>query len=385
MIKVGIIGCGKQADEHVSLLQRMQDCEIVGVCDTEELMAKQLYQRFKIKGFYNNPKKMIEIARPDVIHIITPPHSHLELGEICMKGGCHVLFEKPFTLNLAEAIKVIDIAKQTDRKLTVGHNNQFSHMAITMRQIIANGYLGGDPVHMESMWGYDLSDKKFAAALMGDSTHWIRKLPGKLLHNIISHGIARIAEYISKETQRVTVRGFTSNYLKNQGDGGIIDEVRVIIEDDLQRTAYFTFSTQIRPMIRQFRIFGPKRSLLLDDMHHSLVEVCSTDYKSYLNDFVPPAVYAKRYLSNSFGNMARFLKRNAHFDSGRKILVESFYESITKNTPVPIPYEEIILTSRIMDEIFAQLERPDNRGVFASTSVNCSVTAKISSEIKNPQ
>jgi len=123
----------------------------------------------------------------------------------------------------------------------------------------------------------------------------------------------------------------------------------------------------------------------LDDMHHSLVEVCSTDYKSYLNDFVPPAVYAKRYLSNSFGNMARFLKRNAHFDSGRKILVESFYESITKNTPVPIPYEEIILTSRIMDEIFAQLERPDNRGVFASTSVNCSVTAKISSEIKNPQ
>jgi len=38
-----------------------------------------------------------------------------------------------------------------------------------------------------------------------------------------------------------------------------------------------------------------------------------------------------------------------------KFLIESFYRSITAGTPPPIPYREIILTSRIMDAIFSQL------------------------------
>ncbi len=41
--------------------------------------------------------------------------------------------------------------------------------------------------------------------------------------------------------------------------------------------------------------------------------------------------------------------------SGMKHLIESFYRSILQDTPVPIPYREILLTARIMDAIFAQL------------------------------
>jgi len=42
--------------------------------------------------------------------------------------------------------------------------------------------------------------------------------------------------------------------------------------------------------------------------------------------------------------------------SGMKYLIESFYRSIVDGTPVPIPYREILLTARIMDAIFAQLD-----------------------------
>ena len=55
MIKVGIIGCGKIADQHASSIQRISDCEIVGVCDSEELMAKQMYERFNVKHYYTKP------------------------------------------------------------------------------------------------------------------------------------------------------------------------------------------------------------------------------------------------------------------------------------------------------------------------------------------
>ena len=54
--------------------------------------------------------------------------------------------------------------------------------------------------------------------------------------------------------------------------------------------------------------------------------------------------------------MGLFLKRDFHMKSGMKFLIQSFYRSIREDGPPPIPYREIILTARIMDAIFAQLD-----------------------------
>ena len=51
MLKVAIVGCGKIADAHASQIHRIKGCEIVGVCDKEPLMARQLYERFPVKRF----------------------------------------------------------------------------------------------------------------------------------------------------------------------------------------------------------------------------------------------------------------------------------------------------------------------------------------------
>ncbi len=63
MIKVGIIGCGKIADQHASEIVNIPGCEIVGVCDKEELMAKQLYDRFKAGGYYDNVTEFLLTAK----------------------------------------------------------------------------------------------------------------------------------------------------------------------------------------------------------------------------------------------------------------------------------------------------------------------------------
>jgi len=355
MIKIGIIGCGKQADAHAAQIQKISDCEIVGVCDREVLMAKQLYDRFNVKQYFDNVKELLEVTKPDIVHIITPPHSHLELGKLCLEAGCSIFFEKPFTLNTGEAKTLINLANEKNLKLTVGHNNQFNHANIRMRELIKNGFLGGNPIHIESIWGYDLRDQRFAKALLGDKTHWVRALPGKLLHNIISHGISKIAEFLTNDCLKVISYGYSSSLLKSINEPDIIDELRVIIYDDCT-TAYFTFSSQISPMIRQLRVYGPENSLIVDDMHQTLIKICRTDYKSYLNRFIPPIIYAKQYFANFRNNSKQFIKRNFHFDSGRKYLIESFYRSVLKDTPLPISYEEILITSRIMDSIFEQIK-----------------------------
>lgn len=355
MLRVAIVGCGKIADAHASLIQGISGCEIVGVCDTEPLMARQIAERFQVKKQCTDLAKLLDETRPDVVHITTPPESHSKIATFCLDRGCHVYVEKPFTLNYADARHLIALADEKKLKLTVGHDAQFNPVARRMRKLVQSGYLGGVPVHMESHYCYELGDSGYVRALLSDKQHWVRRLPGKLLHNIISHGIAKIAEFLTTDSPHVIAYGFVSPRLKRMGETEIIDELRVIISEDERTTAYFTFSSQMRPSIHQLRVFGPKNGFILDQDQETLIKLRGGRFKSYAENFIPPVLFASQFLGNLATNARAFLTNDFHMKSGMKYLIESFYNSIVQGTPVPIPYREILLTARIMDSIFDQL------------------------------
>jgi predicted dehydrogenase len=355
MLKVAIVGCGKIADSHASQIQRIDGCEIVGACDNEELMAKQLCDRFHIKRYFSDLTQLLNEVRPDVVHITTPPQYHLKIGRQCLESGCHIYVEKPFTIDTAEAEILLKSASQTGRKLTVGHDVQFSDVSQRMRKLVRDGYLGDKPVHLECYWCYDLSDVTYAKALLDNKQHWTRKLPGGLLHNTISHGVAKIAEFFTSDAPHVIASGFVSPFLRKLGEENLIDELRVIIHEETGTTAYFTFSSQMQPSLHQFYIYGSKNGLLMDEDQRLLIKLRGNRFKSYAEHFIPPVIYTKQYLANLFHNAGRFLAMDFHMDYDKKCLIESFYRSITDDTPVPIPYREILLTSKIMDSIFEQI------------------------------
>ena len=362
MLKVAIVGCGKIADSHASQIQRIQGCEIVGVCDRELLMAKQFYERFPIKGYFRDLKELLDAGRPDVVHITTPPEGHFELARLCMESGCHVYVEKPFTVHPEEARILVEFADRKRLKLTVGHNEQFSPVALRMRTLVQSGYLGGPPVHMECCYGYDLGGGKYAQALLSDKEHWVRRLPGKLLQNLISHGIAKIAEFLTSDAPQVIAVGFASPLLRSGRESDILDELRVIVCEERRTTAYFTFSSQIRPLVHEFRIYGPKNGLILDQDHDILLKLRGRKFTSFADKFIPPVIFAKQYVGNLFSNAGLFLRRDFHMDAGIKNLIEAFYRSIREDGPVPIPYREILLTAKIMESIFEQLNNGDVQG-----------------------
>jgi len=357
VLKVAIIGCGKIADSHASQIQRIKGCEIVGVCDREPLMAQQFSQRFPVKQHFSDFTRLLADAQPDVVHITTPPQSHFDLAKACLEHDCHVYVEKPFSLYYEDARKLIGIAEERNLKITAGHDDQFTHVARRMRELVQSGFLGGVPVHMESYYCYELGTSGYAGALLGDKKHWVRQLPGKLLQNIISHGIARIAEFLTTDSPKVIAHGFTSPVLRSMGENEIIDELRVILSEEDRTSAYFTFSSQMRPSLHQFRVYGPKNGLLLDHDQETLIKLRGTRFASYAEKFLPPVIYAKQYISNLNVNLKSFLARDFHMKSGMKSLIQSFYHCIVENTPPPIPYREILLTAKIMDDIFSQIDR----------------------------
>jgi predicted dehydrogenase len=356
MLKVAIVGCGKIADSHASQIRRIQRAELVAVCDQEELMARQLSERFHIPNYFDDLGELIRKTRPDVVHITTPPQSHFALGRQCLENGCHVYIEKPFTVNAPEAEQLVSLAEEKGLKLTAGHDDQFRHVARRMRQLIAEGYLGGPPVHMESYYCYEFGHTAYARALLADKQHWVRRLPGGLLHNIISHGIARIAEFLTTNEPRVIAYGFVSPVLRSLGETGIVDELRVIITEESRTTAYFTFSSQMRPSLHQFRIFGVRNGLMLDQDDETLIRLRGSRYKSYLEQFIGPLIWAKQYAECAKYNLKTFLGNDFHPKAGMRYLIECFYASIVNHVPVPIPYRQILLTASIMDSIFTQID-----------------------------
>jgi len=365
MLRVAIVGCGKIADAHAAQIQRIKDCEIVAVCDRELLMAKQLSDRFPIKQRFMELTDLLRSAHPDVVHITTPPEGHFELARLCLEHGANVYVEKPFTVYAQEAQKLIDLAEKKGLKLTAGHNCQFSPAARRMRKLVESGYLGENVIHVESHFGYNLGDPTYALALLGDKQHWVRRLPGKLLQNIISHGIARIAQFLTTDTPDIIAYGFVSPTLKSIGETEIIDELRVIISDEERTTAYFTFSSQMKPSIHELRVYGSRNGLLLDDDHDVLLKLRGSNYKSFADKFIPPAQLAKQYFINLGANIKLFMASDFHMDASMKYLIESFYRSIREDAPVPIPYREILLTARIMDEVFKQLETNGSQAQLA--------------------
>ncbi len=380
MLRIAIVGCGKISDAHAWAIRSIKGCEIVGACDTELLMAKQFCERFRVKRFFDSLEEMLEETKPDAVHVTTPPQTHYSITRECLERGCHVYVEKPFTLCATEAEELLTLATRQGLSVTIGRDEQFSHVARRMRGLVRSGYLGGPPVHIESTWCYQLGGDAYANALLRDRRHWVRTLPGRLLQNLISHGVAKIAEFLAGDNPRVIAHGFVSPLLRKSGEEDFVDELRVIIRDEQDSTAYFTFSSQMRPSLHELRLFGSKNGLFYDEDQQILIKLRGKRYKSYLENFIPPLALAGQHLKNLVYNGRLFLASDFHVETGKRYLVRSFYRSIVENAPPPIPYREILLTLRIMDQVFEQIAKSqsnasgsDSRAGSADWLAHCQI------------
>ncbi len=318
-------------------------------------MAKQLAERFRISGVFSDAQEMLTVVSPDVVHITTPPGSHFGLAKQSLEAGSHVYLEKPFTVAAAEAKKLIALADTNGLKITVGHNYQFTLEMMEMRRLVTSGFLGGKPVHIESHWGYNLGDTSYVGPILGSKTHWVRQLPGQLLHNVISHGVAKLAEFLDDDLE-ITAHAHQSEQMQRLGGREVQDELRVFLRDQSDTTAFFCFSSEIGPDLNFLRLYGRKNSLIVDQSSGSLIRFENRPCKSYLTYFLPPLRLARQHLRNTRRNILNFLRGKLHQDFGMKELIQRFYDSIRLNGPLPVPYREILLTARIMDEIFRQLQ-----------------------------
>jgi predicted dehydrogenase len=355
MLKIAIVGCGKIADGHVEQIQRMPElAEVVAVCDRELLLAEQLAARYGIARHHDDFETMLSRERPDVVHIATPPGSHLPLARTALDADCHIFVEKPLAPSLADTLAIVEAAETAGRKLTVGYTYLFDPAAEGMREQIAAGTIG-EVVHVESFYGYDLRGP-FGSALLADGDHWVHALPGGLLFNNIDHLLNKLCEFIADDEPSLHAIGYR-RAPKVHGDArdALLDELRVMI-GGAEVSAYATFSSHIRPAAHSLTVYGSEGTLMVD--HQSRV-VCARQgvrLPSAIGRVVPPLSQAAAYLREGARNVGRFARADFHFFAGLELLIRRFYQSICDGGPPPIASRDILRVARWMHAIVAQLE-----------------------------
>jgi len=352
MLNVGIVGCGKIADGHIEEIQKLGSARVLAVCDLEPILAEQIALRYSVPHRYTDFDQMLSGHRFDVIHIATPPHSHLVLAQKAAEAGCHVFLEKPLSLNATDGRRLIKCVQQNNRKMTINYWYNFETPALALKKFVERGNLG-DPVHIESYYGYDLAGG-FGQALLSDDRHWVHQLPGRLFQNIIDHAINKITPFLPDEPLEIIARAYRRRHLNDDRTDGVLDELRVMILAG-GMSAYLTFCSHARPVGHFMRVYGTKNTAHIDFALRSMSVEEKQAIPSAFGRLLPSFKSSWQSLRQATHNAREFAGSRFHFFAGMNRLLSLFYESIRHDTPVPIAYAEILRVSQIMDEISTQV------------------------------
>jgi predicted dehydrogenase len=350
-MRIAVVGCGQIADAHIEEVRKIPGAEVVAVCDANVHMAEQASARYGIPGLYTDLGRMMEEAKPDVVHITTPPASHRAIAKKVIECGAHAYVEKPFTVTAAEAEELADQAQRAGRLLCVGHSNAFDSSFLRLRTAAEQGELG-EVVHVDTIMGYNLAGP-FGSMILGDPTHWIHRLPGGLAQNNISHPLSLLLPFLPDPRPAVQVSGM--RWRKERfGDARdrFADELRVTLLGE-RTTASLTFSCRMRPVQLLVTVYGTKAQ--------ATVSIDGRTFRVVRGAEMPGPFARVQWAYREHQQSRRELWRHVrslaaarlHFFEGLKTLIERFYLAVEGRGPMPIPMSEALRTTRIMDDIFA--------------------------------
>ncbi len=222
MLKFALIGCGKVAIKHLKAVRyHHHDITLVALVDTQPAAAAALLNAC---GFskrdaaaipvYADVQTMLDAVKPDLVAITTPSGTHFAIGLAAIAAGAHVVIEKPLTLSLDEADRLLTAANERGLQIAVGHIYRFFPMVQNIQQDLRRGKFGrilaGD---VKVRWGHDQAYYDQAAwrgtwaqdggALMNQSIHAL-----DLMTWLLGSRVVMVSGWIDRMTHRMEAEDY---------------------------------------------------------------------------------------------------------------------------------------------------------------------------------
>ncbi len=248
MINCSIIGCGYWGPNYARIINNSLDCRLKWCCD---LKVENL-EAFKKQGTQTtiNYKDILNDKEVDAVVIATALKTHFDIAKDSLMAGKHVLVEKPITGNSVQALKLIDIAKETNKVLMVGHTFKFNSGINKLKE-----------------W---IEDKTIGNVLY---LHFTRTGLGPVRNNINAlwdlapHDISILLHILKEKPINVVAKG--ECYIQNR----IEDVVFLTIEFENRILANLHVSWLDPYKVREITVVGDKKMVVFDDVSNETIKL----------------------------------------------------------------------------------------------------------------
>lgn len=142
-IKIGLVGAGNIANEHLKAYQSVDNAEIYAICDINEETLNETADKFGIERRYADIDTMLaENPELDAADVCVWNCSHADCSIKALNAGLNVLCEKPMAYNTEQAEAMLEAAKKNDKLLMIGFVMRFGDEAKIAKDFIDKDYLG---------------------------------------------------------------------------------------------------------------------------------------------------------------------------------------------------------------------------------------------------
>ena len=141
-LKVAGIGAGYFAQYHYDAWQRIDEIELVAVCDRDASRAQSTAERHGIPAVFTDVEAMIREIQPDILDIITPPDSHEALVHAAINSGSAIICQKQLAPDTATARRMVESAEANQSFFAVHENFRFEPWYREIRKLLDSQRLG---------------------------------------------------------------------------------------------------------------------------------------------------------------------------------------------------------------------------------------------------
>ncbi len=160
-LRVGVIGCGFFAENHLAAWNHMPDVTLAAVCDLDPVKAHSAAKRYRVRSVFSSAAELLDSGEVDFVDIATTMRSHVELVSFAAARRIPVIVQKPLAPSHAECLTIIEICAAAGVPFMVHENTRFLNPVRKVREDIASGALG------DITWGrvafrtgHDIYDKQ---------------------------------------------------------------------------------------------------------------------------------------------------------------------------------------------------------------------------------
>lgn len=332
-VRVGLIGCGKMGLHHLKAIAATGLSTVVGLADpatTADDLGAALPSGARV---YADASTMLTDARPDVVHIVTPPATHVPLALLAIEAGCHVYVEKPFTATVAEARQVLDAARARGVTVCAGHQVLFEAPALAVWNALGSI---GKLVHAESYFSFKMVRRTIT--------------PVEQVKDILPHAVYPLVDQMRIGT------GNASDPIEVVGVSARADGNAYALLQLGQATGIVLVTLTGRPVEQYQSLVGTNGSLRPDYIGGGMAALIGPGTGPGV--LLTPYRRAFRTLTGTTRGIVRLLRGGSY--PGLREIVRRFHASVRDRSGSPVSAASILDTVSVCESIGIELDRVEH-------------------------